>query len=373
MAKIPEIDYEGPAKTGRFTADQSESALNCMVLQPLDDYGTYNDGGNESYVEKWKGPVTAMTKVDNGFVCMGVTFRVGQERPNISSGNWIRRFDPPSTPPKWFWMVQEIKVEQCNPAGDHAILNVKYVARNSDWTTRDATGGGRMDESKAQWSLEWQNRSATALIYLTKKYGKLKFVKWVNPAVNKDGEDKTLDDKTDPDMATFAKMAIDAMQSQTVDSRLRLGKYQFVWKDAVYELPDTCSPSAKNVNPQLVVDKYIAGVNPMLHYPVLKKTTAADFRVSQFTEFPKWDAATGSKGDPIAKYIDMETNFPSGCPFEFHADWQYKWLKVQDNFQTDRVTNGHLVYTRTEVWWGDLWWDDEFYNESSSKRWNIGN
>ena len=70
-----------------------------------------------------------------------------------------------------------------------------------------------MDASKSQWSLEWQNRSATALIYLTNKYGKLKFIKWVNPAVKKNGEDKELDSKTDPDLATFAKMAIDAMQS----------------------------------------------------------------------------------------------------------------------------------------------------------------
>lgn len=372
MANVPKIDDVGPAKTGRHTSAQSESALNCMVLQPLDDYGTYNDGGNESYVERWKGPISAMLKVDNGFICMGVTFRVGQVRPNISGGNWIRRFDPPSIPNNWFWMVKEIKVEQCSPAGDHGILVVDYVARNSEWTTKDATGGGRMDASKSQWSLEWQNRSASALIYLTKKYGKLKFIKWVNPAVSKDGEDKELDAETDPDLATFAKMAIDAMQSQNVDSRIRLGKYQFVWKDAVYELPTECKPAHKNVNPQLVVDKYIAGVSPLLHYPVLKKVTAADFRTSQFEEFPKWDAATGHKGDPIAKYIDMETNYPSECPFEFHADYEYTWLKVADNFSTDRITNGHLVYTRTEVWWGDLWWDQEFYNKASTKRWEIG-
>ena len=280
MANVPKIDYTGPVKTGRHTGAQTESALNCMVLQPLDDYGTYNETGNESYVEKWKGPISAMLKVNDGFICMGKKFVIGLGRPDLSGGSWIRRFDPPTLPKNWFWMVKQIKVEQANPAGDHGTLVVDYVARNSDWTVNNAAGGGRMDASKSQWALEWQNRSATALIYLTNKYGKLKFIKWVNAAVKKEGEDKELDPKTDPDMATFAKMAVDAMQSQKVDSRIRLGKYQFVWKDAVYELPTECTPTAKNVNPQMVVDKYIAGVAPLLHYPVLKKVTAANFKTS---------------------------------------------------------------------------------------------
>lgn len=372
MANVPKIDYTGPAKAGRHTSAQTESALNCMVLQPLDDYGTYNETGNESYVEKWKGPISAMLKVNDGFTCMGKKFIIGNARPDLTGGNWIRRFDTPSLPKNWYWMVKQIRVEQANPAGDHGTLVVDYVAKNSEWTVKDAGAGGRMDASKSQWSLEWQNRSATALIYLTNKYGKLKFIKWVNPAVKKEGEDKELDSKTDPDMATFAKMAIDAMQSQKVDSRIRLGKYQFVWKDAVYELPTECTPLIKHVNPQLVVDKYIAGVAPLLHYPVLKKVTAANFKTSQFEVFPKWDSATGDKGDPIAKYIDTETNFPKECPFEFNADYTYRWLKVSDNFSTDRITNAQLVYTRTEVWWGDLWWDSDFYNKNITDRWEIG-
>ena len=184
MANVPKIDYTGPVKNGRHTGAQTESALNCMVLQPIDDYGTYNETGNESYVEKWKGPISAMLKVNDGFICMGKKFVIGLGRPDLSGGSWIRRFDPPTLPKNWFWMVKQIKVEQANPAGDHGTLVVDYVARNSDWTVNNAAGGGRMDASKSQWSLEWQNRSATALIYLTNKYGKLKFIKWVNAAVN---------------------------------------------------------------------------------------------------------------------------------------------------------------------------------------------
>lgn len=370
---VPKIDEYGPAKTGRFTTSQTESALNCMVLQPLDDYGTYNDSGNETYVEKWKGPITAMLNIANGIQVMGVKFVVGVARPTIpQSGNWIRRFDPPTIPSDWFWMVRQVKVEQL-PAGDHGMLVVEYVARNSNWEAKENTsGGGKIDESKEQWSLEWQNRTGSALIYLTKKYGRLKFIKWVNPACDKEGEDIDLDENKDPDLATFAKMAIDAMQSQKADSRIRLAKYQFVWQDAVYELPYQSRPGTKNVDPWKVVDKYMSNTHPILHYPVLKKTTAANYKSSQFREFPKWDSATGNKGDPIAKYIDTETNFPSGCPFEFHADYQYKWIKVADNFQTDRITNGHLIYTRTEVWWGDLWWDQEYYNKNSGERWEIG-
>lgn len=368
----PEIDYYGPAEQGRYTAKQTESALDCMVLQPLDDYGTYNDGGNESYVEIWKGPVTAMTNVTNGFNVMGVIFRVGAERPIIQGGRWVRRFDPPALPQGWFWMVDEITVEECKPAGDHAFLRVKYVARNSEWSARSADGGGRMDQSKEKWSLEWQSRSATPLIYLARKFGKLRFVKWVNPSVKKEGEDWELDEDKDPDMAVFAKMAIDAAQAQKADSRIRLGKYQFVWKDIVYELPETCTPTERNVNPREVVDKFIKGVNPLLHYPVLKKVTAANFKRSEWNTFPKWDSAIGEKGQPIARFIDMEVDFPEDCPFDFDSDDPYRWIKVSDNFETDMVTRGQLTYTRTEIWWGDLWWDPQYYSALRSTRWVIG-
>ena len=106
MANVPKIDYTGPAKVGRHTSAQTESALNCMVLQPLDDYGTYNETGNESYVEKWKGPISAMLKVNDGFTCMGKKFIIGGARPDLTGGNWIRRFDTPSLPKNWYWMVK---------------------------------------------------------------------------------------------------------------------------------------------------------------------------------------------------------------------------------------------------------------------------
>ena len=367
---VPKIDNPGPVKQGRHEGTQSESALNCMVLQPLDDYGTYHEGGNETYVERWKGPITAMLHVDNGFRCMGVTFNVGAQRPNIPT-SWVRRFPVPSLPSGWFWMVESVRVEE-EKAGDHGVLNVAYVAKNSEWNSRNADGSGKIDDSKESWSLDWQTRNATALIYLSRKYGKLVFKRWLNPAVDKDGEDYELTKDEDPDMATFAKMAIDAMRSQTVESRINLGKYQFVWKDAVYELPDKCFPESKNVNPKLVVDKYIAGVSPVLHYPVLRKVTVANFRSSLFSELPKWDAATGRGGDPIAKYIDHKVDFPTDCPFEFHSDLTYEWVKVADNFSTDRTGGGKIVYTRTEVYWGDLWWDEEYYSKSYSTRWEIG-
>lgn len=368
---VPSIDNYGPVDSGRFTTKQTESALNCMVLQPLDDYGTYNDSGNESYVEIWKGPITAMTNITNGINVMGVKFVVGFERPNIPDSNkWVRRFGPPDIPAGWFWMVNEVTVSECNPAGDHGFLTVKYIAKNSEWETKNATGGGRIDASKEKWMLEWQSRSASALIYLAKKFGTLKFIKWVNPAVKNEGRDIVLDENG-PDLAVFAKMAIDAMNAQTIDSRIRLGKYQFVWKDAVYELPKTSTPANHYVNPQAVVDKYIANVKPILHYPILKKITVANFKRSEFNNFPKWNTVDGDKGDPLGRHIDTEVDFPVKCPFSFETSpYSYKWIKTADNFETDSVTKGHLIYTRTEVWWGDLYWDKEFY--SGNNRWIIG-
>lgn len=51
----------------------------------------------------------------------------------------------------------------------------------------------------------------------------------------------------------------------------------------------------------------------------------------------------------------------SELPFNFDESTQWKWLKVADNFQTTTVDTTTLQYTRTEVWWGDLSWDEDFY------------
>ena len=73
----------------------------------------------------------------------------------------------------------------------------------------------------------------------------------------------------------MAKLAADAMRQYSASS-LELEPYNFVYYGDVYALPAETSDGG-NINPKDVVDKYIAGIGPLLHYPIVKRTTTAKF------------------------------------------------------------------------------------------------
>ena len=74
--------------------------------------------------------------------------------------------------------------------------------------------------------------------------------------------------------------------------------YQFVYYSEVYTLPQEITDG--NINPREVVDKYLAGIGPLLHYPIVKRTTTAKFKRTDWdANPPKWGSAAGVE-DTIA-------------------------------------------------------------------------
>ena len=68
----------------------NEGILNCMVLQPCNDYGTYSGSQPESLEEVWKGPTSEMIDVTGGLKVFGVSFRTGVEAPaRANSDTWV--------------------------------------------------------------------------------------------------------------------------------------------------------------------------------------------------------------------------------------------------------------------------------------------
>lgn len=331
----------------------SNGILDCMVLQPCNDYGTYGESQPESLEEVWKGPTSQMIDATDGIKVFGTSFRTGQEAPALANSNvWVRGYARPALPTGWFWMLDTISIENINPAGDHSLLRLKMLARDSSmYPSSGAGGAGQRDYRQTYWSIEWASRQATALIYLAGKKGHCVWVKHVDES--KSGEGQTLEAK---DLAPIAKLAADAMRQYSASS-LELEPYQFVYYGEVYELPTEVIDGG-NVNPQEVVNKYLAGIGPLLHYPIVKRTTTAKFKRQDWdAEPPKWGSAAGVE-DTIAKDLDRIVDLPwSELPFNFDKSAQWKWIKVADNFQTTTIDTTTLQYTRTEVWWGDLSWD----------------
>ena len=150
-----------------------------------------------------------MIDVTSGFKVFGVSFRTGVEAPALAnSDTWVRSYARPVLPAGWYWMLDTISVENINPAGDHSLLRLRLLAKDSSMYPASGAGaGGQRDYRQTFWSIEWASRQASALIYLAGKAGHCPWVKHVDES--KSGEGQTL---AVSDMAPIAKLAADAMR-----------------------------------------------------------------------------------------------------------------------------------------------------------------
>lgn len=123
---------------------------------------------------------------------------------------------------------------------------------------------------------------------------------------------------------------------------------------------------------RLVAKKKMAGLQPVLHYPILTKSTTSQTK------------GTLPSVANCGADIDKITTLPSGCPFSFAAPFGYgtdwDWIKTGDTINMSRdKTTGTTTYTRTEVWNGALSADVNFYgtqafnhNSLNTCRWKFG-
>lgn len=150
-----------------------------------------------------------MIDITNGVKVFGVSFRSGVEAPALSnSDTWVRGYARPVLPAGWFWMLDTVSIENINPAGDHSLLRLRLLAKDSSMYPSSAAGaGGQRDYRQTFWSIEWASRQASALIYLAGKKGQCPWVKHVDESKSGEGQTLAVDD-----MAPIAKLAADAMR-----------------------------------------------------------------------------------------------------------------------------------------------------------------
>ena len=145
-----------------------------------------------------------------------------------------------------------------------------------------------------------------------------------------------MQDKHVDDLSIYAKMALDATKTESSQKKIKLEKYQFIMDGAVYEIPDESDMynDDNHVNPQEVIDKCLAGISPLIHYPIVTKKTAANFDRSG-TSFPKWTTIDPvvDRGDGVGEHLDCIVDYPDDCPFQFKED-DFVWLKTDDSFAT---------------------------------------
>ena len=84
-----------------------------------------------------------MIDITNGVRVFGVSFMAGIEAPALSnSDTWIRGYARPVLPAGWFWMLETVSIENINPAGDHSLLRLRMLAKDSSEYPSSAAGAG---------------------------------------------------------------------------------------------------------------------------------------------------------------------------------------------------------------------------------------
>ena len=84
-----------------------------------------------------------MIDASSGIRVFGVAFVTGREAPALSnSATWRRGYARPSLPSGWFWMLDTVSIENVNPAGDHSLLRLRMLAKDSSMYPSSAAGGG---------------------------------------------------------------------------------------------------------------------------------------------------------------------------------------------------------------------------------------
>lgn len=84
-----------------------------------------------------------MIDATDGLKVFNVSFRTGVEAPALAdSETWIRSYARPSLPSGWFWMLDSVSIENINPAGDHSLLRLRMLAKDSAMYPSSAAGAG---------------------------------------------------------------------------------------------------------------------------------------------------------------------------------------------------------------------------------------
>ena len=84
-----------------------------------------------------------MIDITNGVKVFGVVFRTGVEAPALANSDmWVRGYARPALPSSWYWMLDTISIENTNPAGDHSLLRLRMLAKDSSMYPASGAGAG---------------------------------------------------------------------------------------------------------------------------------------------------------------------------------------------------------------------------------------
>lgn len=314
--------------------------LSKMILQPATQSVSLAE--NATMTERWKGPWSQIKNATSTQRVFNTTLIIGQKRPAFNNGNWDQQTTVPATMASDMkWVITDIRISQ-EASGDNGILEIAYKAGSPSVDNSDPDSGKKPEKKDTgyqiedtysrQWSLAWQSYSQSVLTFSEKPNDIIKFK--MNPTGEKD-------ESGNP-------------------------KWTY-WEDSRTNKKGTLSTEKETQ----IAARYVKGVNPTYHYPVVTLHTEYSLPDGELTE------------NDIGEDLDTICDLPEDCPFSFpentwewilngdkgslRYDESYTYSEGEEEEPTEKMTR-KWKYVRDQTWQGAKKWDPKFYG-SDDERW----
>ena len=327
-------------------ADIGQEQLTAFWKQPTDQYGSYDINSQQGlYKEQWKGSMTNILRLYNTIqswkpktptdVYTYADFRADA----VVIAPLSSYYDTPTPPQSAEWTLADAEVQELQ-AGDNAMLNLTWGI-----TTTTISPGGEGEyllDWHDSWSLSWQSQTYSLFAYC-----------------GYDGEGH-IDSVNDMNMLgkIASRSAIESWMNQPQE-------YQNL--KAVGEFNDGSVVAKKlnaaelNIKSKIDVGK----TNPIFHYPILTKTSSAEYQLNQTSQ--AMSALKFRMEQPDVITVPLQ---PFDVP-TYPGVQSWKWLCQGSNVSTvEDPRTKKVTVTVSTSYWGAAEWDENFYGVKN--RWQFG-
>ena len=327
-------------------ADIGQEQLTAFWKQPTDQYGSYDINAQQGiYKEQWKGSMTNVLRLYNS---------IQSWKPeNATDAYTYTKFkaaaaaiaplssyyDTPAAPLSAEWTLVDAEIQE-SQAGDNAFLNITWGVNTT--TVSPGEEGEYLLDWHDQWSLSWQTQSYSLFAYC---------------GYTGNGHVDSTDDKQMKGKIA-SRTALESWMNQPQEYQNLKAAGEFNDGSVVSKKLNAAELNIKN---KIDVGK----TNPVFHYPILTKTSTAEYPLNQASEAMSALKSRIEQPDVITG-VTPPFNIPT-YPGIQHWEWlcQGSSVSTVEDPRTKKIT-----VTVSTSYWGAAEWDVNFYGIQN--RWQFG-
>ena len=245
-------------------ADIGQEQLTAFWKQPTDQYGSYDINSQQGiYKEQWKGSMTNVLRLYNN---------IQSWKPeNATDAYTYTKFKAaaaaiaplssyygaPTAPLSAEWTLVDAEIQE-SQAGDNAFLNITWGVNTT--TVSPGEEGEYLLDWHDQWSLSWQTQSYSLFAYC---------------GYTGNGHVDSTDDKQMKGKIASRTSITNWMNQSPEFLNLKLNYQSYIGLK-----PVKLNAAETNIAHKIAVGK----TNPVFHYPILTKTSSAEYPLNQASE-----------------------------------------------------------------------------------------